>query len=348
MRKDGNMNKLKRLSGLAMVIVLILSLFAATGAYAEEDADTPDPMEQEPGIPNSAAGILYETTTGTVLFEENADEVRAPASMTKVMTAIIVLEQNPELEGTLTVSEDAVSSYYCSSMTPTYHLEAGEEISYKDCMQYMLVCSANEAATSFAFELGDGDFHAFVDMMNEKAKELGCENTSYMDPTGISSSNKITARDMVKIAEYAMTFDAFREAVSHKSGTIPPSNVRDEGYDYYTTNYVMFPDDRYESPYSQYMTGVKTGWIPASGYNFTGCLEKDGYQFISVVMGGEELPYDEERIIQGDFVDTISLYRLTDDFEPPADYTWIYIGAAVIIVGAVIGAVVFKSKKKKG
>ena len=65
-------------------------------------------------------------------------------------------------------------------------------------------------------------------------------------------------------------------------------------------------------------------------------------------MGGEELPYDEERIIQGDFVDTISLYRLTDDFEPPADYTWIYIGAAVIIVGAVIGAVVFKSKKKKG
>ena len=96
------------------------------------------------------------------------------------------------------------------------------------------------------------------------------------------------------------------------------------------------------------MTGVKTGWIPASGYNFTGCLEKDGYQFISVVMGGEELPYDEERIIQGDFVDTISLYRLTDDFEPPADYTWIYIGAAVIIAGAVIGAVVFKSKKKKG
>ena len=112
MRKDGNMNKLKRLSGLAMVIMLILSLFAATAAYAEENADTPDPMEQEPGIPNSAAGILYETTTGTVLFEENADEVRAPASMTKVMTAIIVLEQNPELEGTLTVSEDAVSSYY--------------------------------------------------------------------------------------------------------------------------------------------------------------------------------------------------------------------------------------------
>ena len=132
------------MAGLVAALVLVLSSAAAPAVFAEESAGTPDPMEQEPGIPNSAAGILYETTTGTVLFEENADEVRAPASMTKVMTAIIVLEENPELEGTLTVSEDAVSSYYCSSMTPTYHLEAGEEISYKDCMQYMLVCSANE------------------------------------------------------------------------------------------------------------------------------------------------------------------------------------------------------------
>ena len=74
--------------------LIFILLLAAPAVFAEESAGTPDPMEQEPGIPNSAAGILYETTTGTVLFEENADEVRAPASMTKVMTAIIVLEEN--------------------------------------------------------------------------------------------------------------------------------------------------------------------------------------------------------------------------------------------------------------
>ena len=295
-------------------MLLSISLIAAWtfGAFAfVDDAFEDDVPANEDQAPHSKAAILYEATTDTVFYEKNADMELPPASMTKVMTAVLVLEQNPQLDGTLTVSENAVKHYYCSSMGYP-HLKAGEVISYKDCMAYMLIPSANEAATAFAFEIG-GDMETFVQMMNDKAKELGCTNTQFKDPVGLSASEHYTTpRDMVKICRYAMSFDSFRQAVSADSVTVPVSNMRDESYECYTTNYVKFPDDRYESPYSQYVTGVKTGWTPAAGWCFSGCMEKDGLVWYSVVMGGDEEWYDEERIIQGDFRDTINLYSLTD------------------------------------
>ena len=109
-----------------------------------------------------------------------------------------------------------------------------------------------------------------------------------------------------------MSFDKFRECVSFDSGMVPPSNVRDTGFEYETTNRVKFPDDRYESPYSRYMTGVKTGYTPAAGYCFSGCMERNGLVFYSVAMGGNERDNGDGRILQGDFADTINLYRLTD------------------------------------
>ena len=287
--------------------LILLSLCMIATCTATSFASTTDADQ----APHSKAAILYEATTDTVFYEKNADMELPPASMTKVMTAILVLEQNPDLEGTFTVSENAVRSYYCSSMGYP-HLKAGEIISYKDCMAYMLIPSANEAATAFAFEIG-GDIETFIKMMNDKSKELGCTNTQFKDPVGLSASEHYTTpRDMVKICRYAMSFDSFRQAVSADSVTVPVSNMRDESYECYTTNYVKFPDDRYESPYSQYVTGIKTGWTPAAGWCFSGCMEKDGLVWYSVVMGGDEEWYDDERIIQGDFRDTINLYSLTD------------------------------------
>lgn len=313
---------------LIVVMAALVSVTAPGQALASSEAGTEKPViDGDDYISHAKAGILYEATTDTVIYEKNKDMQLPPASMTKVMTAILVLEANPELEGELTVDPRAVSSMYCSSMVPLKHLKEGEVISYRDCMRYMLVPSGNEAATAFAFEIA-GDMTDFVDMMNEKAEELGCENTNFEDPTGLSGNGHYTtAEDMVKICEYAMSFDRFREAVSYADGEVPPSNVRDEGFTYETTNYVKFPDDRYESPYSRYVTGVKTGWTPAAGYCFSGCMEKDGLVFYSVILGGEELPYDEERIIQGDFLDTIELYGLTDSLiaagpeEEPEDMT---------------------------
>lgn len=292
-----------------MILTLVLAIMGGmTGSALAETISLDDTWE---GAAHCKTAILYEATTDTVLYEKDADVQGPPASMTKIMTAILVLEQNPELEGEFTVNPDAVNRYYCSYMDAN-PLIAGEVVSYQNCMEYMMLPSANEAATAFAFELGDGDIHKFIDMMNEKAKELGCENTYFKDPSGLSA-HMTTPRDMVKIAQYAMTFDKFREVVAKEKGCLPVSNKRTEPLEFETLNRLRFPDDRYENPYSQYIIGVKTGYTPAAGWCFTCCMEKDGLVYYSVVMGGELQDYvDGERVIQGDFIDTVNLLRMTD------------------------------------
>ena len=181
-----SMKRKTRAAGMLLLVMLFAALIPS-GAWAAE--------VQEDVTPNAQAAILYEATTGTVLYEKNADTQLPPASMTKVMTASLVLEQNPELEGELTVDERAVSHYYCSSMEPMRHLYAGEVISYEDCLNYLLIPSGNEAGTAFAFELA-GDMSAFADQMTAKAKELGCSVTvrveCELDETGFPYPFSVT------------------------------------------------------------------------------------------------------------------------------------------------------------
>lgn len=329
-----NPERKRRAFILLLTLVFVLGVLPGT-VFAEGKQEDAEDM-----TPHCKASILYEATTGTVLFEKNADEQLPPASMTKVMTAIVVLEENPNLEGELTVSDKAVSHYYCSYMD-AYHLKAGEVISYEDCMRYLLVLSGNEAATAFAFDMCD-EYQDFIDKMNAKAEELGCTDTHFVDCVGLSAGEHYTTpRDMVRMCEYAMRFDKFRECVSQSGGTLPASNKRDKDFNYDSINYVMFPDDRYESPYAQYMTGVKTGFTDAAGWCFSGCMERDGLVFYSVVMGSELLDYgDGERVIQGDFLDTINLYSLTDGLTadniaeryPQSDNAPFWMIAAAVIV----------------
>lgn len=345
--------KLKRLVWglLGLVLAVVMTAALPAPAFADEAADGEKDM-----APNCKAAILYEATTDTVLYEKNADMQLPPASMTKVMTAILVLEQNPELEGELTVSKNAVRHYYCSFMEAQKHLKEGEVISYENCMKFLLIRSSNESATALAFDMCD-DYKEFIAMMNEKAEELGCENTHFADCIGLSSGDRhyTTPRDMAKILQYAMTFEKFRECTQQEGGEIPASNVRDQGFEYETLNRVAFPDDRYENPYSKYMTGGKTGQTPAAGWCFAACMEKDGLEFYSVTMGGELLDYgDGERMVQGDFIDTINLYSLTDGLTadnieekyPPETVSPLWIAAAVLVLGAA-AALWFSFTRKK-
>ncbi len=336
------MKKKTRAAGL--ILLMFFTILLPSAAFAEET--------QQDITPEAKAAILYEATTRTVVYEKNADTQLSPASMTKVMTAILVLEQNPDLEGELTVDERAVSHYYCSSMEPMRHLYAGEVISYEDCINYMLIASGNEAATAFAFELA-GDMSEFAKQMTAKAKEIGCENTEFRDPTGISPYNITTPRDMAKIAEYALSFEKFREIVCKTEGTVPPSNKREKGFDYENTNALLAPNDLYVNPYVGYIKGVKTGWTPAAGYCFTGCMEKDGLTWISVVMGIENDAYAADgTAIRGDLPETVSLLGLTEgvtaeDLEKPVNGLLI---AGVIIAGiviALIAAVLYRKKRRR-
>lgn len=286
-------------------LLLMIAALLSTSAFALEP----------PTTEHVRAAILYEATTDTVLYEKSADLGGAPASMTKVMTAILVLEQNPTLDGTLTVAEDALKSQYCSWLDDK-HLLVGEVISVRECMKYLLIPSGNEAATSLACYIA-GSVPAFVERMNEKAAELGCADTHFDDCVGLASgTHRTTPRDMLTMVQYAMQFDAFREIVAMKSGMVPASNMRARGFRYSTTNRVMDPRSKkyYESENAPYVIGVKTGTTNAAGYCFAGCMERDGLVFYSVVMHGGDVKMDDGQTYQGNFLDTIELYDYARHF----------------------------------
>ena len=329
-------NGLAKALGIVFAILVVFFAAPADAVFADSRRDDITPL--------SKAAILYEETSDTVIYEKNKDMQLPPASMTKVMTAIIVLEDNPDLEGSLTVDPRAVKRYYCSWKDQDVHLEADEEISCYECMKFMLVFSANEATNAFAFSMYD-DYGDFVDRMNKKAQELGCKNTHFSDTSGLSSTNLTTPEDMVIMCREAMKNEKFREIVRSEKGELPVSNKRTEPTPYNTFLKLKYPDERYKNPYSEYIIGIKTGWIPASGYCYSCCMEKDGYVYYSVVMGGEETEVNGQWV-QGDFLDTLNLLKLTDDFKPPAFKPVTVIIAAVIAALALAAGLVLLKRRK--
>ena len=147
-------------SALCMAIAACCTLSLA----AKDDKMETDPYAV-PQVKNAPIALLYEETTDTVLFSREADKPNPPASMTKVMTATLVLEYDPELKGTRVVPEEAMSKENCSWLD-TNPLEVGEEVSVWDLMNYLLIASGNEAATTLAIYVA-GDIPKFVDMMNK-------------------------------------------------------------------------------------------------------------------------------------------------------------------------------------
>lgn len=334
---------------LAAAILFLLPVMQYSDCSGYADTENSD----HEFFSHCKAGILYEATTDTVLYEKEADLQLIPASMTKVMTAIITCEHNPNLEGDLVVTDEAVSNYYCSWMDYP-HLKAGETISYYQAVEYMLLPSANEAASALSFAVSGGDRAAFVQEMNDKAKELGCEDTYFLDPHGLSPSNHVSCRDMMKIAHYAMSFDKIREILTHQYGVVEANEFRREPIEYGSILWPKYPDDRYANPYAEYITGLKTGWIPQSGYNFACTMDKDGLEYVSVAMGGEELDYPDGsgRIVLGDFMDTIEVLSLTDGLTADdlkkmhgPDMKIVIPAAIAVIAAAAIAFFLFRKKR---
>ena len=149
---------------------------------------------------SAEAGILYDVTNGRVLFEKNADEKLAPASTTKLMTALLVLEK-ANLDDKVTFSKTAVTNLESGAVK--IGLVEGDQVSVKDSLYALLLKSANEVANGLA-EHVSGSISAFAELMNARAAELGCTNTHFVNPNGLNSDQQYTTcRDMAKIAAAA-------------------------------------------------------------------------------------------------------------------------------------------------
>lgn len=255
----------------------------------------------------SGAGILVESSTGKILYEKNAFEKMYPASTTKVMTAILTLE-NCDLEEKATVSHNAVYSLPVGYVNA--NLQKGEEMSVKDLLYALLVKSANDAAIVLAEHIG-GSVEGFADMMNSKAKEIGCQNTHFVNPNGIHNNDHYsTAYDLYLIASYAMKNDTFRKYVTTTSYTLPATNLYPSTDRICTTtNDMIRPKSKY---FNENIIGIKTGYTTEAKNCLISAASKNNIELIAVTLyGGTNAEGLSER-----YVDTQALFDYGfDDFE---------------------------------
>lgn len=233
----------------------------------------------------SKAAILVEVSTGRILYEKNSIEKMWPASTTKIMTAILVIEKC-NLNDMVTVSQTAISNI--PSGYVTCDLQVGEEISVKDLLNALMIKSANDAAYVLAEHVG-GSIDGFSDLMNRKARELGCTGTHFVNPNGIHDDRHYsTAYDLYLIATYAMKNQTFRELVSQIEAVLPSTNMYpNEDRILKTTNALINPDS---TNYYKNAIGIKTGYTSQAGNCLVSEASRDGLEFISVVLNGDRFP----------------------------------------------------------
>ena len=269
-----------------------------------------------PRLEGSAA-ILLDMTSGEVLYENNADEQRFPASTTKMMTALLALE-NLDLESDITVDAEAANIGGSG-----IKLREGEIMNADVMLHAMLIPSANDCAVAIAKTIA-GSVDNFAVMMNAKARELGCKGTNFVNPCGLHEDDHYTtARDLSIIAMECMKNEHFREIVAMPEYTVPATNLSD-ARDLVSSNLLLWDEtERHkiyvgnDLRYPKYdgTIGIKTGYTPQAGGCLVAACEKDGTRLLSVVMECTDM---------GRFADTIKLFNW--GFENYKTYTVLHGG----------------------
>ena len=262
---------MRRIGKALVTFLLIFSMLSGMGLDVHAQVEV-----------NAPSAILMEGSTGTVIYEKNADERRSPASITKIMTLLLTFEKLEQ--GKIALTDSVVTSTYASSMGGSQvFLAAGEEQSLETMIKCIAVSSGNDASVAVAEHIS-GSEEAFVALMNEKAAELGMENTHFEDCCGLSNSDNhyTTARDVAimsreLITKYPEIYDyskIWMEDIVHvtKQGEIP--------FTLSSTNKLLK-----QYPYA---TGLKTGSTDKAKYCFSGTANKDGMDMIAVIMGAED------------------------------------------------------------
>ena len=260
------MDKVKKLVGLFLLIV-----FLCGNVLAAEELDI-----------NANAALIIETNTGKVIYEKDPDEQNYPASVTKILTAIIVLEKC-NLDDIVTASESAINQIPDGYVVAP--LKVGEEMRVEDLLYALMLKSANDVAYVLAEHVGESvDF--FADMMNQKAKEIGCTGSHFVNPNGIHDERHYTtAQDMYLIAKYAMQNEEFVKIVSTLEYTLPATNkYESEDRVMKNTNSFINPDSSF---FNKNVRGIKTGTTAQAGNCLITDVERDGLDFITVVLGAE-------------------------------------------------------------
>lgn len=270
--------------------VICVAFLCGNVAFAEEPA-----AGINSGALNllSPSAILVEASTGTILFEKNSDEIRSPASITKIMTLLLTFEALEK--GRIKLGDEVCTSAYAKSMGGSQvYLEEGEIQTVDTLIKCITVSSGNDASVAMA-EYVAGSENEFVNMMNDKAAKLGMKNTHFVDCCGLSSdsAHHTTARDVAVmsrelIMKYPQVYDytkIWMEDITHvtSQGSFP---------------FTLSSTNKLLKQY-QWTTGLKTGSTNAAKYCFSATASKDGIDLIAVIMGAPDpkVRFDEARIM---------------------------------------------------
>ncbi len=282
------MNYLKRICAMVLAVLTAASLLvlfpqtSAEGAFVVDYDVTCD------------AVYMVNLDTGDVVFEKNANKQKFPASMTKLVTVMITLEyfSDPRSEN-VTISREVMrnETLISEGVWSTGALKEGERIDLESLIYCAMLPSDNYAALAIAYfvsaEKGDGTLLWFIDRMNAKAREIGCNDTQFMNPHGLfHSKHYTTAHDMYLLAEHALKVPGFSDIVSTPVYNRPPTNKNDfaeTNFKYRLENTNMMLSTAYEY-YYQYVKGIKTGFIKAAGHTLATYATKNGYSYICILM----------------------------------------------------------------
>lgn len=266
---------LRKITAGLMITLLIFAQLGLT-VLADEEEKTPEQIAEEeleaavcampvesnnldgwpqgPGV-YAESQIVMDINTGSVLYAKNIDEKQFPASITKIMTALVALE-NSQLTDRVKFTEDSIS--FLEYGDAHIGMKAGEEISMEDALYGMMLASANEVSHAIAECAGGFGYEGFIAKMNEKAEELGCTNTHFVNANGLHDDDHyVSARDMALISAAAYQHEEFRKIIQTLQYTIPVTNITNEERIFQQNHKMLFP----ENPnYYENCTGGKTGY----------------------------------------------------------------------------------------
>ena len=288
--------KIKRFFSLFFILTLLLSLCAPVRAEERFEVD-------------ARAALMIDVGSGEVLYEKAAHEKNYPASITKVMTALLTLEAvhagTLSLDQEITAQESAFQGL--ASDGSTANIKAGEVMTVENLLNCLLIVSANEASHILA-EAVSGSVSAFVEKMNQRASALGCFETHFANPSGLHDDDHYTsAWDICLFTAEAMKYEEFNTIVARKAYTVPATNVSKER-SLHTTNYLI---DTWRTGRPGYLyddaRGTKTGSTPEAGYCLVASAEHGERRLISVVLGAERIVEDGVTYTKS-FSETIRLF----------------------------------------
>lgn len=270
--------------GFKFLCVLFSALFVFSSTTLTAQAIEFDP----PFEVNADAVYIVNMDTGNVIYSKDAEEKLYPASLTKMMTAILAVEN-------LDLDKEIEFKFYLQDMLYNLRISgvsfsgsgllAGEKLTIEKLLYALMLPSGADAALALADQVGDGSLDYFVELMNKKAKELGLTNTNFTNPHGLYDANQYTtAKDMYILADYLMKNETLRKVVSTTYYDGGPTNKHGEGVlQWNNTNKLLNKGSTYYYPG---VTGVKTGTLTESGRHLVSTCSKDGYEYMAVVMGG--------------------------------------------------------------